>query len=138
MKPKVIVVDDDAYCLTTIKSLFAEKNISVEALSSAEQAIELIANYPTQFKMAIIDYQMPVPGDKVVREIKHINPEIYTVILSADETKSAATACRDAGADHFYRKEKSTDNILLLAEVALHKVKKKNLSGQKSKGAFMN
>ena len=81
--------------------------------------------------MAIVDYYMPINGDQVVSEIKKINSEIHTVVLSGDESKGVIKTCIDAGADHFYFKDKGKEIVLRLAEVAF-KMKHGKLSSDES------
>lgn len=134
MEPRVIAIDDDELFLTAVKSLFDQKQIPLATFTDPLKAIEAIrgAQNTSPFKMAIVDYYMPINGDQVVSEIKKINSEIHTVVLSGDESKGVIKTCIDAGADHFYFKDKGKEIVLRLAEVAAFKMKHGKLSSDES------
>ncbi|MAV91979.1 MAG: hypothetical protein CL676_11220 [Bdellovibrionaceae bacterium] len=131
MKPRVIAIDDDEMFLTGTKTLFNEKQIPLSTFANPEKAIRAIdeaKNSGSPFKMAIVDYDMPIKGDDVVRSIKKIDPSIHTVILSSSLSAEESSLCNRAGADHIYLKSKSKERILLLAEIASLKVKRGKLT----------
>ncbi len=131
MEARVIAIDDDELFLTAIQTLFSEKNIPLKAFSDPTKAVNFARNSPANepVKMAIVDLHMPKSGLGVIAELKAFDPNIHVVVLSGDETQEAATSCINAGADHFYRKDKSKETVLLLAEVASIKAKHASLNG---------
>ena len=81
MLPRVIAIDDDEMFLTAIKTLFSEKQIPLATFADPEKALQAIEQAKadgTPYRMAIVDFEMPIKGDEVVREIKKIDPRTHT------------------------------------------------------------
>ncbi|MBT4761917.1 MAG: sigma-54-dependent Fis family transcriptional regulator [Bdellovibrionaceae bacterium] len=133
MKPRVIAIDDDEMYLKGTETLFNEKQIPIATFSDSSKAIRSIEEAKrsgSPYKMAIVDFDMPIKGNEVVRSIKQIDGSIHTVILSSSLSKEEAALCNKAGADHIYFKRKSKEIILLLSEIASLKVKRGKLSSE--------
>ena len=131
MLPRVVAIDDDEMFLTAIKTLFSEKQIPLATFADPEKALQAIEQAKadgTPYRMAIVDFEMPIKGDEVVREIKKIDPRTHTVILSAYVSHEEEALCVAAGADHIYHKRQSKAVVLLIAEVASLKVRHSQLS----------
>ena len=144
MNPRVIAIDDDEMFLTAIRTLFSERQIPLATFTDPEQALRAIEQAKadsTPFRMAIVDFDMPTrparggslplsrsTGDEVVRAIKRIDPMMHTVILSACLSHEESVLCTSAGADHIYLKQKSTEVILLISEIASLRIKYGKLS----------
>jgi DNA-binding NtrC family response regulator len=131
MKPRVIAIDDDEMFLTATRTLFNEKQIPLATFSNPEKALRSIRQAKQEhssFRMAIVDFDMPIKGHEVIRSIKQIDPSIHTVVLSSSLSNQEASLCTQAGADHIYLKQKSKEVILLISEVASLKVKRGSLS----------
>ena len=131
MLPRVVAIDDDEMFLTAIKTLFSEKQIPLATFANPEKALRAIEQAKTDgtpYRMAIVDFEMPIKGDEVVREIKKIDPRTHTVILSAYVSHEEEALCISAGADHIYHKRQSKEVVLLIAEVASLKVRHSQLS----------
>jgi two-component system response regulator AtoC len=133
MKPRVIAIDDDEMFLTATRTLFNERRVPLVTFSNPEKGLRAIRQAKTEgspFRMAVVDFDMPIKGHEVVRSIKQIDPSIHTVVLSASLSKEESSLCTQAGADHIYLKQKSKDVILLISEVASLKVKRGELSNE--------
>lgn len=133
MKPRVIAIDDDEMFLTATQTLFNEKSIPLATFTNPEKALRAIKQGKIErspFRMAIVDFDMPIKGHEVIRSIKKIDPSIHTVVLSASLSKEESSLCTQAGADHIYLKQKSKEVILLISEVASLKVKRGVLSNE--------
>ena len=132
MNPRVIAIDDDEMFLTATRTLFSERQIPLATFTDPEQALRAIEQAKadnTPFRMAIVDFDMPTTkGDEVVRAIKRIDPMMHTVILSACLSHEESVLCISAGADHIYLKQKSTEVILLISEIASLRIKYGKLS----------
>jgi len=121
----VLAIDDDSLAGEAIKMIFNQKGISVDFFDSPKAAIKHLKENPLKYKMAIVDFQMrEASGDIVVKDIKKINPEILTVVLSGDDSTDTIKKCQLAGADNFYSKGHALENLALLSAVALDKFEK--------------
>ncbi len=126
MDARVVAIDDDELFLTAIKTLFSQSGIALKAFTDPREAYTYIkeSSQTHPVKMAIVDLHMPtIRGDQVIADLKAIDRTIHVMALSGDESPEAAKLCLDSGADYFYRKDKSKDTIILLAEVASIKSK---------------
>ena len=86
MQPRIIAIDDDEMYLTGTKTLFNERHIPLATFSDPEKALRSIEEARKKgcpYKMAIVDFDMPMKGDEVVRAIKKMDGSIHTVILSS-------------------------------------------------------
>lgn len=131
MNPRVIAIDDDEMFLTATRTLFSERQIPLATFTDPEQALRAIEQAKadnTPFRMAIVDFDMPIKGDEVVRAIKRIDPMMHTVILSACLSHEESVLCISAGSDHIYLKQKSTEVILLISEITSLRIKYGKLS----------
>ena len=131
MQARVVAIDDDELFLTAIQTLFSEKQIQLATFTDSYKAMRAIEQAKAEgmpYRMAIVDFDMPIKGDEVVIAIKNIDPRIHTVILSACVSQEEAALCTSAGADHIYQKQKSKEVVLLIAEVASLKIKHGKLS----------
>ena len=131
LNPRVIAIDDDEMYLTGTKALFNEKQIPLATFSDPKKALRSIEEAKangTPYRMAIVDYDMPIKGNEVVKTIKQIDGSIHTVILSSSLSETESALCIQAGSDHIYIKQKSKEIILLLSEIASLKVSRGKLT----------
>ncbi|MFC1523550.1 PAS domain S-box protein [Thermodesulfobacteriota bacterium] len=79
---QVLVVDDEANLLKTIKNTMERLGYNVTAVTSAFEALKTFQHNPAKFDLVITDQTMPgMTGMELAVELMNINPEI-PIILS--------------------------------------------------------
>ncbi len=68
MRRKVLVVDDDPYLTTQLRKLLESDELSVDTVSSAQEALTALA--ATDYSVLITDLRMPgMGGMDLIREV---------------------------------------------------------------------
>jgi response regulator RpfG family c-di-GMP phosphodiesterase len=80
-KPKLLLVDDDAQCLSVRRILFEAFDFKVVSCTNPKQGLRL---YQAQrFDAAVIDFQMPeMNGGELAERMKKARPDVPVAILS--------------------------------------------------------
>jgi PAS domain S-box-containing protein len=77
---KILVVDDDEEICGLLSRLLDEHH-EVEALTDGRRALERVA--PGKYDVAMIDLGMSgISGDQLMRQIKNIDPQVTTVLIT--------------------------------------------------------
>ena len=98
MSIRVMVVDDDPTIRRTLSSALARGGFDVCTANDGGPAIRLAE--VTQLDIAVVDYNMPMGGLEVVRQLKrrHGN-SLFLAVLTGDDDDDVRAQCLDAGAD---------------------------------------
>ena len=128
MKSKILIVDDDPCILESFRLYF--KNIPAECVpsSSPQEAVEMFRESPHSYACVFVDYmlfnefgeQEPL-GHKIAEKLKEINPSIYVVMMSGDESKEALNTWLSSGIEQFVYKPLKEDLIQAFVEYALNR-----------------
>jgi DNA-binding NtrC family response regulator len=112
-KVSILIVEDGQSQREMLRDfLIAEGHVVVEA-ENGEKAIETVLN--GHFDLILLDYKMPgMDGLDVLKEIKHINPEIDIVIITAYGTIETAVEAMKVGAIDYITKPVDLDELLIL------------------------
>ena len=100
---KIAVVDDDIYYLNLFKQqLF---NIQCENVSIFESGTEFLNQLEEKFEVVFLDYQMDdLNGEEVLNKIKRYDPNVFVVIVSAQEDIKNAVEVLKKGAFDYLQK----------------------------------
>src|ERR1700731_3342530 len=93
MTQRVLLVDDDASILATMKESLKSKGFEVVAVGGVAEALKCIAT--ENFEVLITDLHMPNAGDgfTVISAMRHSQPTALTMLLSGfPDVKSAMEA----------------------------------------------
>lgn len=108
-KPKILVIEDNATALNTIKLLLSRYDVEVQEAMDAEIAFELIKDQ--YFNLIITDIGLPgISGDELATLIRKyekeegINPQKIVALTGHAGTEEFALQCRRAGIDKVYKK----------------------------------
>jgi two-component system response regulator AtoC len=110
----ILVVDDEEIQRTLLKNFLTEQGYNVFEAADGKSAIaELRASH---IHLALLDHRMPdMNGDKVLEEMKQINPALRAIMITAYSTEDTAVRVMKLGADDFM--EKPVDLELLLEKL---------------------
>lgn len=120
--PKILVVDDEALLLRSVKKTLLRAGFAVETAEGNITAYELVqaalvAGHP--FDLVILDLNMPnfkgketkYAGLELLEKLKKLNPDTPVIVNSAWDEVETAKICLDKGAADYFVKGR-TDEML--------------------------
>jgi DNA-binding NtrC family response regulator len=112
---KILVVDDEKNIRTVFqKTLEADGHIVDTAANSAE-ALALAAQ--KKYKLALLDIQLPdMLGTELLKELKKIQPELISVMVTGDTTLQNAVDSLNQGAEAYIRKPVNKEQLLAVIQ----------------------
>ena len=124
MKPKILVVDDDASIREFLEIMLKRENFEVKTADNGQKAQKIMEK--EQFDVVITDLQMPkMSGLELLKEIKTINPATTVLVITAFGSTESAVDAMKLGAFDYISKPFKIDEIKNRLKNAL---KNKNLS----------
>jgi two-component system response regulator HydG len=100
----ILVVDDDAGLVSTLRDFLAGEGYSVEVALSAEEALSVQANTPG-ICLALVDLVMPLTdGLTLMDQLRKRNPELVVVIMTGFATIETAVEAIKRGAEDYLTK----------------------------------
>ena len=117
---RVLYIDDDEVMVLMIQRLLERAGFQVEVDTDAARALERLRAQPTDFDVAVTDFNMPhLSGLDVAAEVTTVRPDLPVVIGSGyvnDELRAQAAA---AGVRALMRKEQSHEDLARLLKELL-------------------
>ena len=111
-KIKILLVDDEYSILKSMQKDFEHEGYEVMTASCAETALQV--NQHQQFDLIITDLSMPgMDGIKLLSEIKKLNPDIGSIILTGYGDMDSAIEALRLGADDYLLKPCDTEELQL-------------------------
>lgn len=124
MKPKILVVDDDASIREFLEIMLKRENFEVKTADSGQKAQKIMEK--EQFDIVITDIQMPkMSGLELLKEIKTTSPATTVLIITAFGSAGSAVDAMKLGAFDYISKPFKIDEIKNRLKNALQN---KNLS----------
>lgn len=113
----VLVVDDDASAVETLKDILAEKRFSVATADSGERAIAMARS--ARYDAVLMDIVMPgINGVEALRAIKAAAPGARVIMMTAFTSHELVAAARAATAMAVLPKPLEVERVLTLLETA--------------------
>ena len=129
--PLILVIDDEATILTTLKEVLEDENYRVETLSNGNKTIERIGKLIPD--LVLLDIFMPnCNGIKLLEQIKKEYPNQKVMMISGFGNISIAIEAVKKGALDFIEKPLNLDEILSKIDF----LKNKNIKTKKNR--FIN
>lgn len=112
MAKNILVIDDDALVLKTIRKLLEREGYSVETAKSAREAIEKLS--AQGFNLIVCDVRMPeMDGIEFLEEIKKGNkPQIPIIYITGYASEEAPIKALRLGAKDYVLKPFDMDKLL--------------------------
>ncbi len=117
---QILVVDDDRAMREMLASLFKERGLWVEEASSAQAALELVAD--RDFDAVLSDIRMPgLSGIEMVGQLRRLRPRTPVVLMTAFGTIDSAVDAMRAGAFDYITKPFEPDAVSFAIERAIER-----------------
>jgi polysaccharide export outer membrane protein len=111
---KFFVVDDDVFCASVYEQYLL--NLGYNDIASFSNGIECLNNLHLNPDIIFLDHNMDdMNGFEVLKKIKRINPNIYVVMVSAQENiKTAVDALKYGAFDYIIKDNNVADKMALI------------------------
>ena len=107
----LLLVDDEANVLSSLKRLLRQDGYTILSASGAEQGLELLAIHPVD--VVVSDQRMPgMSGIEFLRRIKTLHPETVRLVLSGYTDLQVVTDAINEGAIYKFLTKPWDDDIL--------------------------
>jgi diguanylate cyclase len=114
----ILVVDDDAAMLTSLRVLFSANGFVTEAALGGRPALDLLGT--RKYDVMLLDLQMPeVSGHDVLRYLKEKSLDIKVIVVSGESSFDAVREALIEGAYDFVRKPYAAGELLTTVGNAL-------------------
>ncbi len=120
MHRKVLLVDDDTYSTTQLKKLLETDELSVEAVSSGQEALTALA--ATDYSVLITDLRMPgMGGMDLIREVAQRRMLVTTIVTTSFGSIERVVEAMRLGAYDFLTKPIDPTQLKIVMDRALIK-----------------
>ena len=118
VRPRVLVVDDEASIRDLLSKTLALAEYDVDAAPDGRSALERMRLYP--YDLLIADLKMPgMDGLAVIREAKRYKPDLPVIIITGFSTESSAIEAVNLGVAGYLTKPFRVPQVLSAAAKAL-------------------
>jgi DNA-binding NtrC family response regulator len=120
MHRKLLLVDDDPYSTTQLRRLLESEELSVEAVSSGQEALRALGS--DDYSVLITDLRMPgMGGMDLIREIANRRIPVTTIVTTAFGSIDRVVEAMRYGAYDFLTKPIDPTTLKLVMDRALKK-----------------
>jgi len=86
---KLFVIDDDPDIVYVLEHGLQKNGFLVDAFTNPEEALRRFESNPHDLCLVVSDVRMPgLSGIQLARKVKHINPDIKVILMTAFEIKN--------------------------------------------------
>ena len=111
LKPRVLVVDDDAGVRYTLREILESSGLEVDVASDGVEALERLQVQPAQ--LVVTDLRMPrMDGMELLHKLVAQNPAPRVVVITAHGSERQAVDAIKAGAHDYFRKPFEADELV--------------------------
>ncbi len=102
---KILFIDDEPSIVNMARQMLERLGYEVVTKISSIEALELFRSKPDQFDLIITDMTMPsMTGDKLVKEILNIRPDMPTIISTGFSDNIDADKIKEIGTTDYFEK----------------------------------
>ncbi len=127
-KPHILLVDDEASLLRSLKELFSINfsNFDISTAASAEEALEIL--YYRSADLLITDLKLPeMNGLELTKNVKNSFPKTESILMTAYGNEEIYNTALELGCLAFLEKPFNIDALIKHAGLALKKVEESNI-----------
>ncbi|TVQ16187.1 MAG: sigma-54-dependent Fis family transcriptional regulator [Bacteroidetes bacterium] len=118
MGKSILIIDDDLYIVNLLDNFFKKEGYSTHTLSKGKPALQLLQK--KEFDVVLCDIRLPdIDGTELLQQIRHINPDIVVIMMTAYAEIKVAVESIKAGAFDYITKPIHPDNISNIVKNAL-------------------
>lgn len=118
MKPKILIIDDDASLRRVLEYNLQEAGYQVVSAADGEKGLRLFTNESPS--LVITDMKMPgMDGMQILKAVKERSPETLVIMVTAFGTVDVAVEAMKAGAYDYITKPFNRDELRLIVAKAL-------------------
>lgn len=115
MKGRLLIVDDDTAHLSMLETLLKSLSYAIECVQDGADAIRQVQKNP--YDLVLMDVRMAnVGGMEALKEIKHFNPAVPVIIMTAYSSVDKAVEAMRLGADDYLTKPLNFEELKLSIE----------------------
>lgn len=104
-KESILFVDDEESPVGIVTQILERLGYRVKATTNPFEALEIFSADPDKFDLVIADLTMPgMSGDKLVKEISAIRPELPIILCSGFSDKIDGEKVKESGVRAFIMK----------------------------------
>lgn len=119
---RILVIDDEEYIGWIIKKAFEGTDHEVQTCTSALQGIDMVQKQ--SFELVFLDLRLhDMDGMEVLSKLKELYKELALIIITAHGSIDTAIESMKKGAFDYITKPFDVEELLLIAEKALHMTK---------------
>lgn len=124
MKPRVLVVDDDAGVRYTLREVLEGAGVEVEEARDGEEAWERLRADPDPPALVVTDLRMPRSGGmELLRRVQALPGPPRVVMITAHGSERQAVEAMKAGACDYFRKPFDIDELLVAVRRSVEAVR---------------
>jgi two-component system response regulator HydG len=118
VKPKILVVDDEASILNTLQILLKGEGFEVHTASAAAAALDLLDDIGPD--LVLSDIRMPgKSGLELLEDVRGRDGEIPVILMTAQASLQSAVQAVNQGAYYYLQKPFSNDELVALCRRAV-------------------
>jgi two-component system response regulator HydG len=115
MKGRLLIVDDDTAHLSMLETLLKSLSYAIQCVKDGADAIRQVQETP--YDLVLMDVRMAnVGGMEALKEIKHFNPAVPVIIMTAYSSVDKAVEAMRLGADDYLTKPLNFEELKLSIE----------------------
>ena len=115
---KILIVDDEEFIRLSLQQILSEENFTVILNDSGTLALKTIRD--EEIDLVLLDLNLPdISGLDVLKQIKIVQPEILTIIMTGFASVESAVEAIKLGAYDYIKKPFKADAIKLITKLAL-------------------
>ncbi|RCK72224.1 MAG: PAS/PAC sensor hybrid histidine kinase [Ignavibacteriae bacterium] len=121
----ILLVEDEEFLLSTVKNLLQEAGYTVLTASNGYEGLKVYMDNYKNIDLVITDLGLPkMTGDEMFLEIKKINPNVFTIIMTGYIQLEKRSELYKLGIKEILSKPLHFDQILKTVRTTLDMVKK--------------
>jgi two-component system nitrogen regulation response regulator NtrX len=118
MKPRILVIDDEAAIRDSLKMILEYEGYDVQGAATGQDGLSLAEREP--FDLVLLDIKMAgMDGLDVLQRLRVTNETLPVIMISGHATVSTAVEATKLGAFDFIEKPLSTERVLVSVRNAL-------------------
>ncbi|MFZ2446155.1 MAG: response regulator [Syntrophobacteraceae bacterium] len=112
MKTMVLLVDDEAPFVETMKKRLTKRNLTILSAFSGPEALDVL-EAESRVDVVLLDVKMPgMDGMETLRQIKELHPSVEVIMLTGHATMETAIEGMKLGAFDYLMKPCSIEQVL--------------------------